>query len=993
MKKNILLFAVLLYVTACTDVEKSFPDQSTEPTHTSIEDFSVSAEMASFTVADGYQVELFASEDIGIVKPTAMRWDEYGRLWILSVPTYPQLKPGEKPGDKLLVLEDRNNDGRPDTSIVFADKLNIPLGFEFGDGGIYLGEQTNLVFLKDTNNDLRADSREIILSGFGTHDLHQTINSFTWSPSGELFFNQGLSIYSRVETIRGVKKANRSAVWRYRPKLKQLDVFFDESMASDNPWGLSFGNWGETFVKANNPDIFYATPGLVENSHKLMLPTIGLTSNKSCGLEIIRSPHFHDSLQNNMLVTGYYNNKVERMKLIKKGAGYTMELMKPLLSSSSKKFRPVEVKMGPDGAIYVLDWFNPVIGHYQASMRDPSRDKSHGRIWKISAKDRPLLSIPKIASQPINVLLDSIGSKNYWTGYQVRRLLAAMPVNTVEPALDEWVNNLNRNDQNYYERIRDALFVYQSLEIVKKPLILSLMHSSNPDARMVAAQAIGRWGERIKDPLSYLSVLINDKNPAVRLNAIVAAGNIPEAQSVVVALSALDHTTDLFIDYALEKAVYGLKEYWSPALQQNKLSINNHHLRWMIAKAPPAWYPSESYRQLIAPLRAPLDANGVALYKYFAAGASAEDIGWIIENSKKLNESALLDALYNMPAKQEISDKVGIKLNEVINGNSSSQIKAAALRVARAWDVKSVQQTAAAVVQNNNQSEIVRREAVNTYASLSGAQSLAMLKDWLAIDDQGKLLRLTCLKNIGIYEPAFAAKELFGMIRQSEGNQEEVKTILLTIANDSTVLNDLAAVIENADLSMEEAQTILRVSKYSRIENNKLRQAATKFAGEEWAKSVREYNPEYLWAMDISAAHTGDPNNGKKVYDRLNCSTCHRIGNNGGDIGPDLSAVGSGLSYKDITTEVLWPNINIKEGYANTIVTLKNGEVIQGIRALENEQLIAIKANRSAVPKNIDKSSVANITDIGSVMPEGLTNHLSHQELVDLIRYLGELRN
>lgn len=977
----------------CTDSEHPSSVKTIKPVDTTSEDFSVQTEMASFIVEDGYKVELFASEDVGIVKPTAMRWDEHGRLWVLSIPTYPQIKPGEKPADKLLVLEDRDNDGRPDTSIVFAENLNIPLGFEFGHGGIYLGEQTNLVFLKDTNNDMRADTREILLSGFGTHDLHQTINSFTWSPSGELFFNQGLSIYSRVETRKGVKKANRAAVWRYRPKFKQLDAFFDESMASDNPWGLSFGNWGEMFVKANNPDVFYATPGLVANSHKLMLPTIGLTSNKSGGLEIIRSLHFHDSMQNNMLVAGYYNNKVERMKLINKGAGYTMELMKPILSSSSKKFRPIEVKIGPDGAIYVLDWYNPVIGHYQASMRDPSRDKSHGRIWRISAKDRPLLSYPKIADQPINVLLDSLNSKNYWTGYQARRLLAAMPASVVEPALNEWVNKLNRSDRNYYEKIREALFVYQSLEIVKESLIYPLMRSADPGARMVAAQAVGRWGKTMKDPLSYLSTLINDKDPRVRLNAIVALGNIPDPQSVVVALNALDHPTDLFIDYALEKAVYGLQESWSPALQQNKLVINTDHLRWMIAKAPPVWYSSELYHQLIAPLRAPLNANSISLYKHFAAVANAENTGWMIENAQKLNEPALLDILYNIPAKQGVIDQAGLRLNELITGNSSTELKAAALRVVRAWDIKSVQSAVTTIVENNNQPEIVKAEAINTYASLLGAQSLPVLKNKLTVKDQSQLLQLTSLKNIGIYEPGFAAKELFTMIRKSEGRQEEIKTILLALAKDSVTLNNLADVIETSDLTKEEAQTILRVSKYSRIENTKLRKAATKFAGEEWAKSVREYNPDYLWAMDISAAHTGDPAKGKKVYDQLNCSTCHRIGKNGGDIGPDLSAVGSGLSFKDITTEVLWPNINIKEGYANTIVTLKNGEIIQGIRALENEQLIAIKATRSAVPKNIDKSSVANIAEIGSVMPEGLTNHLSHQELVDLIRYLGELRN
>ncbi len=984
-----LLFLALL-LTHCTNKQDNL---SATDRINKDEDFSVEAELASFQVAKGYKVELFASEDIGLIKPTAMRWDELGRLWVLSIPGYPQLKPGEHPSDKLIILEDTDQDGKADTSIVYADSLNIPLGFELGNGGVYLGEQTRLLFLKDTDNDLKADSQETLLSGFGTHDLHQTINSFTWSPSGELFFCQGLSIYSRVETPWGVKKASRSAIWRYMPRLGKLDPFFDEAMASDNPWGLSFGDWGQLFIKSNNPDVYFGTPGIIVNSHKLMLPSIGSTSNKSGGLEIIRSTHFHDSLQNNLVVAGYYNNKVERMKLVEDGSGYSAELMEPLLTSSSRKFRPIEIKMGPDGAIYVLDWYNPIIGHYQASLRDPSRDKVHGRIWRISAMDRPLLQAPSLAYQSIPVLLDHLLSKEYWTKYQVRRLLTAMPVDQIQTALDNWVSGLTPSSPDYIPSLREAMFIYQSFEIVNEPLLKKLFTSANPSARGLAAQAVGRWAKRLEDPLKYLSVLINDPHPQVRLMAVVAAGNVQQPQSILVATQALNHATDTFIVYALEKAVHALKDYWGPALQNNKIAIGNKkHLSWVIAKAPPEWYTATAYRQLTDPLTTPLNDNGVALFKHLAKVAQQEDITYIIEKAKQFNHPALLDIIYENP-QQQLSPAATDRLKNILESRGSAALKSAALRLVRNWDIRELATIATQILNDPHEDITVKTESVITYAAQHGQHALPLLKQYILTDNTSLAFKLACLKNISMFEVPFAANEALTLIKEANGQQEEIQQILLTIKADSNTLNNLATAIGQSGISKEEAQAVLRALKYTRVQNNNLSDAATKLAGKEWAANVREYNPQYLWGLEIGAAHTGDPINGKKVYDQLNCNTCHTINGKGGNIGPDLSAVGSGLSLKDIITEVLWPNINIKEGYLTSLITLKNGETIQGIKVLETPTSVSVKSIPSATPQVIDKSTIAHITEIGSVMPESLTNHISHGDLVDMLRYLSELRN
>src|SRR3989454_11359198 len=157
------------------------------------------AELASFQVADGFAVNLFASELDGVIKPIQMRFDARGRLWVIGSTVYPQIEPGQVPNDKVLILEDTDGDGRCDKTTVFADGLMIPTGLELGNGGAYVGQGTELLFLKDTDGDGKADERRVVFRGFGTADAHQTINSFRWGPGGELWMCQGLHVRSRIE--------------------------------------------------------------------------------------------------------------------------------------------------------------------------------------------------------------------------------------------------------------------------------------------------------------------------------------------------------------------------------------------------------------------------------------------------------------------------------------------------------------------------------------------------------------------------------------------------------------------------------------------------------------------------------------------------------------------------------------------------------------------------------------------------------------------------
>src|SRR3954462_11995464 len=161
-------------------------------------------ELASFQIADGFEVSLFASEKDGLIKPIQIRFDARGRLWVIGTTVYPQLEPGQKPNDKVLILEDADHDGHVDAVKTFADGLMIPTGLELTRDGCYVGHGPELLLLRDTDGDDRADERTVVLRGFGTGDNHQNINSFTWGPFGELWMCQGLHNYSHVETPFGI---------------------------------------------------------------------------------------------------------------------------------------------------------------------------------------------------------------------------------------------------------------------------------------------------------------------------------------------------------------------------------------------------------------------------------------------------------------------------------------------------------------------------------------------------------------------------------------------------------------------------------------------------------------------------------------------------------------------------------------------------------------------------------------------------------------------
>jgi lysophospholipase L1-like esterase len=358
--------------------------------------------MNLFTLAPGYEIKLFASEAQfpELAKPVQLNFDGKGRLWVCTMPTYPLWRPGDpKPNDKLLIFEDTDGDGRADTCKVFADGLQCPTGFEFVNGGVVVTSQPRLLFLKDTNGDDRADVRVEWLDGFATEDTHHAIGAFEWSPGGELYMLEGISLSTTVETPWGpFRNHNVSICYKLDPKTLRLAAHVTPCFA--NPWCYTHDRWGQGFVgDGTGAQQYWATPisGAPFKGRKGSQVFINPGFRPALGCEIVSSRHFPEAAQGNYLIANVIGfNGIGQFKVREEESGYAAEKIEPLVESSDKNFRPGDPQFGPDGALYFIDWHNPLIGHMQYSQRDPNRDHTHGRIYRITAKNRPLLKAPPV---------------------------------------------------------------------------------------------------------------------------------------------------------------------------------------------------------------------------------------------------------------------------------------------------------------------------------------------------------------------------------------------------------------------------------------------------------------------------------------------------------------------------------------------------------------------------------------------------------------------
>jgi len=530
------------------------------------------AAIKRMTVPKGCQVNLFASEERfpELISPVQMAFDTKGRLWVAAWPSYPERRPTDKIGDKLLVFEDKNGDGKADKVTTFLDGLNCPTGFQFHKDGVLVMQAPDLWFVRDTNGDGEADWKERVLMGMDSADSHHTANSMVLDPGGATYLSDGVFHRTQVETAIGPVRNDDACIYRFEPRTFKFERYVPYGFA--NPHGRVFDYWGNDIITdATGNENFFgpAFSGHLDYPAKHpKLNTFWKQPSRPCpGTGIISSRHFPGEFQGDFLncnVIGFQG--IFRAKVIEDGSGLKGESIEDLVKSDDPNFRPSGVGVAPDGSIYFLDWAKPLIGHMQHHIRDPNRDKSHGRIYRITYPGRPLLKPVKIDGQPIEKLLELLKTPENDVRTRAKIELGKHDSAKVVAAVKNWITTLDATDKDLQHHLMEALWVHQWHNVVNEELLRRLLRSPDHHARAAATRVLCYWRDRVGDPLGLLEAQAKDEHPRVRLEAVRACSFFKSSRAAEVALAALEKEQnpdkpDYYIKYCLDQTMKALDKY------------------------------------------------------------------------------------------------------------------------------------------------------------------------------------------------------------------------------------------------------------------------------------------------------------------------------------------------------------------------------------------------------------------------------------------------
>ncbi len=952
-------------------------------------------ERKTFKLPEGFEVNLFAADPL-LMKPIQMNFDAAGRLWLACSENYPQIKPGQKHTDRIIILEDTKGTGKADKTTVFADGLLIPTGLEPGDGGVYVVDSTDLLHL--TEKDGKADKKRVVLSGFGTEDTHHLLHTLRWGHDGLLYMNQSIYIHSHIETPHGVRRLNAGGTWMFRPETMQLDVF---ARGWINHWGHHFDRFGQSFVTdgAGGEGVNYVVPGAsypAAFGTSRILHGLNPGSPKYCGCEILSGRHLPEDWQGNLITNDFRGHRVCRFVLKEDGTGYAAQLKDDLIRSSHPAFRPIDVKMGPDGAIYIADWYNPIIQHGEVDFRDPRRDHTHGRIWRVTYKKNPLVPRPKLVGAGTEELLESLKAPEDWTRHFARRVLKERYVlkqtghDGVLPALAAWAKKIDAKD----EPLRlEALWVYQSLDIVEADLLRSLLEAKDHRVRAAAVRVASAWIDRLKGPMDLLSPRVTDAHPRVRMEAVRALALIREPRTIEVVLRALGQPVDKFLDYALWLTTRELQPLWLPALQEGRITLGGDVQALTFALKTAG--STAGIKPLVDLLRAgkvpaEREENVLAL---IAALGSPQDLQMVLDlvmrgTTTAARKVVLLEGLIQATRQHQARPAGNLERVGQLFASTDDAVRSAAVRLAGWWMLSGLQDDVDNIALKTDQPLPVRRAAVEATVRLKGRKTIETLSMLAGrrYPFEVRSLGVAGLAEVSVNEAAREAAELLQAAPASADPSEVINALVAQKRGTEALTAALAGKKVPADV----AKVAVRVARSSGRDVKDLSEAIRKAGG--LTTPVRTLSKQQLDEMLDDIAKKGSASRGEAIYRRKDqaCLKCHAIAGAGGQVGPDMSSIGASAQADYLVESLLQPNAKIKEGYHSLIVTTGKGKILTGVKVRETgkELILRDAEDREFIVK---KDDIEDSKNGGSLMPEGLTDELTRGELIDLTRFLSEL--
>jgi putative heme-binding domain-containing protein len=925
----------------------------------------------------GFKIECVAHEP-DLINPTSFTFDDQGRIWVTESIEYPRADAG--PGhDKVKILESTRHDGNFDKVTIFADNLNIPCGALIGNGGLYVTNSPDILFYPDAAVTGKATKPQVILAGFGRFDRHELPNSLTWGPDGWLYGMNGVFNPATI-TNAGVTYNFTCGIWRWHPQSKNFELF---AQGTSNPWGLDYNRQGDWFVSCCVIDHlfqltqsgYYQRQGGPYPPATRPLPSITTAGHQAAayaGLCIYDADVFPEDYRGTLIMGNLHGSALNHDLLQRNGATYKQLGAPDFLQANDKWFMPVAEKIGPDGCLYLIDWYDRY--HcYQDAGRDPHGvDRERGRIYRISYNDAPFYKPFDLQKASTEELLKLLDSPNVWWRRTAQRILNEKFTPEMVPALEQLaLDPAGKNNAHMH-----ALWLLTTRHVLSPQFHLKVLASADEPTRNWGVRAAGEMGEVSAEVFEKLKQLAADPSPDVRCQIAVAAGRLHTPDGVPLLIELLHNA----------------------------------------ANAGDPIIPTIIYNNL-TPLLKTRGGEIVGLLDNDAAAKAAFSdtvIPWLHSafNTLARTPAQIADTARKALADPGSGQKLASTLRDVIDGFDNSGVKPAdrgqyfdqsmrehlaslsakesdparlpATVIALWWSDPTAAAYARTVVSDTTADAATRSMLMKALAGQNSADNVPSFAAFLRDNKAPVRLRLIAANALGTMDDPAAAAVLVDTYGTAE--PADLKPIIIDALSQSKAGSGalLSAVSDKKiPLGQVTENHARRIAGYNDP-------ALSKQLAATWGTIRNERNPERIAVAEkykkIILSHPpGNPLVGQKVF-AAKCMQCHTIYGKGGDVGPDITGVGRD-NLDLVLSNVLDPNLVVGKPYYQWVAKLKNGTSASGMLAEESDKQIVLKDGTQRL--TISRQDIVKLKETAlSMMPEGLESTMSEQEFIDLVSFL-----
>ncbi|MDA7622040.1 c-type cytochrome [bacterium] len=934
---------------------------------------------------DDLESEIVLNES-QVEQPAFIKFDARGRLWVAEYRSYPEpagtemksrdrywravydklpSPPGHPdyyPGkDKITIHEDTNGDGNYDQHSTFLDQLNLATSFEFGPKGVYVLQPPYLLYYADEDHDDKPDGKpEVLLEGFGIEDTHALVSSLTWGPDGWLYGSQGSTVSSKIK-IPGSDQPSIDRIgqlmWRYHPTRKIYEVFAE---GGGNLWSCEFDSKGRLFSGHNGstpgsyylPGAYYAKTfkkhGEFSNPYVYgHLPSIDHPGWKrlSTNVAVYEGGKLPKRFEGSLLWANTLLHTVGASTLTSAGLNFRSEYLDPLLSGDAPLFRPVYIEPGPDGAIYVADWRDKQVNHMKN--HEGQINKSDGRIYRVrkkGAKEFQPLPFNKLSTSE---LVEKLRDSNRWTRETARRILWSRPDrnDSIRPLFE------SKNPQDVLE----SLWALDRKGVDGKDILMDQRHHEDPHVRTWVLRLLfdsyrGSWFKEDKGKL-----FTTMKNASVEY----------EAQLL----------------FELRRQALSSEDFWdilgNLRLGDEDLSLSpSLQLYWWAIESRVIEDPEKAVELLGVTQNSPTTKK---LLCYLARRLIAENTQRHAQACLSLYKKTGRPIHATPPPGSQIAHQVSLTKSVSLALTPDSIIPDELARLL----IQSGNDSLALKIKLNDSNAIAEGISLLKNPKASPSKLLEIIPVISSSQAESLFLNLTSHRDPEVARAAINA--LFSYTTPQTGKTLVKRFNAFPRSLQELVANLLTSRPQWAKTWMEAIQSgDIASSHLTPLIRENLPQALQKTLP---AESKDNFKKEIVRISNILKTTSGNPQTGRKLY-LERCASCHFLYNEGGQIGPDLTAYQRN-SISDLLLAIVNPAAEIREGFQTITITTKDQQTLSGFLTNQNEHSLTIRP-LGGKDHLIERSQIiSQKTSNTSLMPAGLLSDLSKQQLRDLFTYLG----